>query len=171
MLTFIFLQGISQIVNPTRMIGYSRAGMACTPNTVFTDDSFEVTLPVDAEFGESFTMCVQLTFGDCMEMASRDFTSKSVILTQILTDAHVVFPPLNSCVPGKNTTSQNGGIVSGTSFTAIMNLPLTKYRPNQLQIIVSLTPNDTAPVVANFPANYQYTVMFSSLMPSTVHLV
>ncbi len=85
MLSFIFLQGISQIVNPTRMIGYSRAGMACTPNTVFTDDSFEVTLPDDAEFGESFTMCVQLTFGDCMEMASRDFTSKSIILTNILT--------------------------------------------------------------------------------------
>ncbi len=66
------------------MIGYSRAGMACTPNTVYTDDSFEVTLPVDAEFGEVFTMCVQLTFGDCMEMASRDFTSKSIILTHIL---------------------------------------------------------------------------------------
>ena len=75
-----FLQGISQIVNPSRMIGYSRAGMVCTPNTEFTDDSFEVTLPDGADFGENFTMCVQLTFGDCMEMASRDFTSKSVIL-------------------------------------------------------------------------------------------
>ncbi len=57
------------------------------------DDSFEVTLPDDAGFGENFTMCVQLTFGNCMEMASRDFTSKSVILTQILTYVHVVFPP------------------------------------------------------------------------------
>ncbi len=82
---FFFLQGISQLVNPTRMIGYSRAGMACTPNTVFTDDSFEVTLPVNAEFREIFTMCVQLTFGDCMEMASRDFASEFVILTHILT--------------------------------------------------------------------------------------
>ncbi len=70
-------------------------------------------------------------------------------------------------VPGQNTTSQNGGIVSDTSFTAITNLPLTEYRPGQLQIITSLSPNDTAPVVANFPASYQYTVMFSGLMPGT----
>ncbi len=69
------MQGISQIVNPTRMIGYS---MACTPNTVFTGDSFEVTLPDDADSGQAFTMCVQLTSGDCMEMTSRDFTSKSI---------------------------------------------------------------------------------------------
>ncbi len=55
----------------------------------------------------------------------------------------------------------------GTSFTDIVNLPLTEYRPDQLQIIVSLTPNNTAPVVANFSANYQYTVMFSGLMPGT----
>ncbi len=55
------MQGISQIVNPSRMIGYSRAGMACTPNTVFTDDSFEVIPSVNAVFGEVFTMCVQLT--------------------------------------------------------------------------------------------------------------
>ena len=53
--------------------------MACTPNTEFTGNSFEVTLPVDADFGEIFTMCVQLTDGDCMEMASRNFISKSVI--------------------------------------------------------------------------------------------
>ena len=93
-LTFsFFLQGISQLVNPTRIMGYSREGMPCKPNTIFTDDSFEVTLPVDAGFGENVTMCVQLTFGNCMEMASRDFTSKSAILTQSLTDAHVVFPP------------------------------------------------------------------------------
>ncbi len=54
-----------------------------------------------------------------------------------------------------------------TSFTAITNLPLTEYRPDQLQIIVSLTPNDAAPVVADFPASYQYTVMFSGLMAGT----
>ncbi len=69
-------QGISRIVNPTRMIGYSGAGMACIPNTVFTGDSFEFTLPDDADSGQAFTMCVQLTSGDCMEMASRHFTSK-----------------------------------------------------------------------------------------------
>ena len=57
--------------------------------------------------------------------------------------------------------------MSGTSFTAIVNPPLTEYLPDQLQIIVSLSPNDTAPVVADFPASYQYTVMFSSLMPGT----
>ncbi len=57
--------------------------------------------------------------------------------------------------------------MSGTSFTAIMNLPLTEYLPDQLVIIVSLTPNDTAPVVADFPANYQYTVMFSGLTAGT----
>ena len=48
-----------------------------------------------------------------------------------------------------------------------MNLPLTEYRPDQLLVIVSLTPNDTAPVVANFSASYQYTVMISGLMPGT----
>ncbi len=69
-------QGISQIVNPTRMIGYSRAGMACIPNTEFTGDSFQVTLPDDADSGQAFTTCVQLTSGDCMEMALRNFTSK-----------------------------------------------------------------------------------------------
>ncbi len=42
------------------MIGYSRAGMACTPNIMFTDDSFEVTLPVNTVSGEVFTKCVQL---------------------------------------------------------------------------------------------------------------
>ena len=119
------------------MIGYSRAGMVCTPNTEFTNDSFEVTLPVDADFGEIFTMCVQLTVGDCMEMASRNFISKSVILTHILTCyACCVSTP----VPGQNITLQNGGIVLDTSFTAIVNLPLTEYRPDQLQIIISLTP-------------------------------
>ena len=76
-------QGISQIINPRRMIGYSRAGMTCTSNTVFTDDSFKIALPNDAEFGEEFTMCVQLTFGDCMEMTSRNFTSKFVVLIHI----------------------------------------------------------------------------------------
>ncbi len=35
------------------MIGYSRAGMACAPNTVFIDDSFEVTLPDDADSGRN----------------------------------------------------------------------------------------------------------------------
>ena len=60
--------------------------------------------------------------------------------------------------------------MSDTSFTATMNLPLTEYRPDQLQIITSLSPNDTAPVVADFPANYQYTVMFSGLMPGTSYI-
>ncbi len=55
-------------------------------------------------------------------------------------------------------------MVSGTSFTATVNLPITEYQPDQLLVSVSLSPNDTAPVVANFPASYQYTVMFSGLM-------
>ncbi len=77
------------------------------------------------------------------------------------------FHRFTHAVAGRTTTTQNGGIVLDTSFTAIMNLPLTEYRPDQLQIIVSLTPNNTAPVVADFPASYQYTVMFSGLMPGT----
>ncbi len=159
-----FLQGISQIGKPIRIIGYSRVGMACTPNTVFTNDSFEVTLPNDAEFGETFAMCMQLIFGDCVGMASRDFTSKSVILTHILTCC-VSIP-----VPDQNIASQNGRIVSDTSFTATMNLPLTEYQPDQLLVIVSISPNDTAPVVADFPASYQYTVMFSGLMTGTSYV-
>ena len=77
-------QGISQIVNPSRMIGYNRVGIACTPNIVFTGESFEVTLPDDADSEETFTMCVQLIFGNCMELKSIDFTSKSNIFNVIL---------------------------------------------------------------------------------------
>ncbi len=51
-----------------------------------------------------------------------------------------------------------------------MNLPITEYRADQLQIIIFLTPNDTAPVVTDFPANYQYTVMFSGLMAGTSYV-
>ncbi len=58
-------------------------------------------------------------------------------------------------------------MVSDTSLNFTTNLPITEYQRDQLQIIVSVTPNDTAPVEANFPANYQYAVMFSSLMPGT----
>ena len=159
-------QGISELVDPTCMIGYSRAGMACIPNTVFTNGSFEVTLPVNTDSGEAFTMCVQLTFEECIKISSKDFTSKSI-------HAHVVFllvyhldPPMY-IVPDRNITSPNGGMMSGTSFTVTLDLPITEFQPDQLQIIISLSPNDTAPVVANFPANYQYTVMFSSLMPGT----
>ncbi|XP_064393448.1 uncharacterized protein LOC135340944 isoform X1 [Halichondria panicea] len=141
---FGMVQEISQIVNTSRMIGYNRVGMACTPNIVFTGESFEVTLPDDADFGETFTMCVQLTSGNCREMASSDFT-----------------------IPGQNITSQNVGTVSGTNFTVTLNLPITEYRLDQLLVITSLTPNDTAPVVANFSASYEYTVMFSGLMPGT----
>ncbi len=167
-------QGISQIVNPTRMNGYSRAGMACTPNTVFTGDSFEFTLPDDADSGQAFTMCVQLTSGDCMEMALRNFTSKSIILIHL--HDHVlphsnymtcdVSTTSTHAVPGQTITVQDE-MVSGTSFTVTVNLPITEYQPDQLQIIVSLIPNDTAPVVADFPASYQYTVMFSDLMYDT----
>ncbi len=59
-------------------------------------------------------------------------------------------------------------LYSSLNFTT--NLPITEYPPDQLQIIVSITPNDTAPVVANFPANYQYTVMLSDLMPGTSYI-
>ncbi len=54
------------------MVGYSR--VSCTPDTMFTGDSFEVTLPNNAVTGEVFRVCVQLTSGDCTEMASIDFT-------------------------------------------------------------------------------------------------
>ncbi len=142
------------------MIGYSREGMACTPNTLFTDDSFEFTLPDDADSGQAFTKCVQLTSGDCMEMASSEFISESIKC--VVSHSKIFF----CTVPGRTTTS-NEVVVSGTNVTITVNPPITKYRPDQLQIIVSLTPNDTAPVVADFSASYQYTVMFSGLMPGT----
>ncbi len=156
------------------MIGYSRASMACIPNTEFTGDSFQVTLPVDADSGQAFTKCVQLTSGDCMEMASRDFTSKSIILFHLhvhvlpysITSWHVMFPPSTHAVPGRAITVQDE-MVLGTSFTVTVNLPITEYQPDQLLVSVSLIPNDTAPVVADFPASYQYTVMFSGLMAGT----
>ncbi len=58
------------------MVGYSR--MSCTPDTMFTGDSFDVTLPNNAVTGEVFRMCVQLTSGDCTEMASISLTGKSI---------------------------------------------------------------------------------------------
>ena len=61
-------------------------------------------------------------------------------------------------VSGRNITTQNGGMLSETSFTATVNLPITEYLPDQLLIIVSLSPNDTAPVVADFPDSHQYTL-------------
>ena len=102
-------------------------------------------------------------------MASRDFTSKS---HSNFMHMHIVFlpPPCTHTVPGRNITTQNGGMLSDTSFTVTVNLPITEYRPDQLQIIVFLNPNDTAPVVADFPASYQYTVMFSGLMAGTIEL-
>ena len=60
--------------------------------------------------------------------------------------------------------------MSDTSFSVTVNLPITEYPPDQLQIIVSLIPNDTAPVVADFPASYQYTVMLSGLMAGTSYI-
>ncbi len=62
------------------MVGYSRMNMACTPDTMFTGDSFEVTLPNNAVTGEVFRVCVQLTSGDCSEMASINSTGKSIKL-------------------------------------------------------------------------------------------
>ncbi len=73
-------------------------------------------------------------------------------------------------VPGRNITTQNGGMLSDTSFTVTVNLPITEYPPDQLHIIVSLIPNDTVPVVVDFPASYQYTVMFSDLMAGTSYI-
>ncbi len=61
-------------------------------------------------------------------------------------------------------------MLSGTSFTVTVNLPITEYQPDQLQIIVSLSPNDAGPVVADFPASYQYTVIFSGLMAGTSYI-
>ncbi len=153
------------------MIGYSRAGMACIPNTVFTDDSFQFTLFDDADSGQAFTMCVQLTSGDCIEMALRNFTSKSIILIHL--HDHVlphsnfmtcdVSTTSTHAVPGQTITVQDE-MVSGPSFAVTVNLPITEYQPDQLQIKISLTPNVTAPVVVNFPTSYQHTVMFSNLV-------
>ncbi len=57
--------------------------------------------------------------------------------------------------------------VSGTDVIINVSLPITEYRPDHLQITVYLSPNDTAPVVADFPDSYQYTVMFSGLKAGT----
>ncbi len=69
-------------------------------------------------------------------------------------------------VPGRNITVQDE-MVSGTRFTVTVNLPITEYQPDQLLVIVSLSPNDNPPVVSNFPDSYQYTVRFAILMVDT----
>ncbi len=58
-------------------------------------------------------------------------------------------------------------MVTDTDFMVVVNLPVTEYRPDQLQVNVSLAPNHVASSVVDFPANYQLTVMFSNLMPDT----
>ncbi len=61
-------------------------------------------------------------------------------------------------------------MLSDTSFTVTVNLPITEYPPDQLLVKISLIPKDTVPVVADFPASYQYTVMFSGLMAGTSYI-
>ena len=81
-----------------------------------------------------------------------------------LNDDTRIFPHI---VPGRNITIEDDEMVLYSSFTFTTNLPITEYRPDQLQINISVTPNDAAPVAADFPASYQYTVMFSGLMTGT----
>ncbi len=52
-----------------------------------------------------------------------------------------------------------------------MNLPITEYGPDQLLVIVSLIPNDTAPVVADFSASYQCDVLGSHGGTSYIYTV
>ncbi len=61
-------------------------------------------------------------------------------------------------------------MVTDTDFMVVVNLPVTEYRPDQLQVNVSLAPDHVASSTVNFPANYQLTVMFSDLMPGTDYM-
>ncbi len=58
-------------------------------------------------------------------------------------------------------------MVTDTIFMVVVDLPVTEYRPDQLQVNISLAPDHVAPSTVDFPANYQLTVMFSNLMPDT----
>ncbi len=58
-------------------------------------------------------------------------------------------------------------MVTDTNFMVVVDLPVTEYRPDQLQVNVSLAPDHVTPFTVDFPAHYQLTVMFSDLMPDT----
>ena len=63
---------------PTRMYGYSRAAVDCTPNTTFTGSS-EMFSVSGGEAGDDFTICVRFQKDDCMTMGSADFTGELLI--------------------------------------------------------------------------------------------
>ena len=48
-----------------------------------------------------------------------------------------------------------------------MTLPVTPYRPDELEIISSINPPDVEPIRASFPTSLEYTVTFSNLRVGT----
>ena len=56
--------------------GVSRAGMKCTPDTMFTGSLFDVNLPNGTVDGDIYTICVAFT-SECFQIAAaKNFTSK-----------------------------------------------------------------------------------------------
>ncbi len=55
-----------------------------------------------------------------------------------------------------------------TSHTVTITLPLTPYQPEQLLIISTVDPSDTAPIMAFYTGySEQYSVTFTGLNPGT----
>ena len=69
-------------------------------------------------------------------------------------------------VPGPNITVLDERLTSPTSYNITLGLPLPDSPLNTLCIVSTLTPNDTAPVTADFPFSYEYTVTFTDLTPN-----
>ena len=67
-------------------------------------------------------------------------------------------------VPGKNISERNLTL-SGLDAIVTLDLPITEFVPINLSIISTVSPSDTAPVTADFPSSYQYTLTFTDLNP------
>ena len=159
------LQTISSSIVPERTYGVSLAGRTCTTHTEFSGSSIFYNLPRDTAPGDVVTACVRFTNHNCTEeFASKDFTSKS--LTSILKLPVTTKLCLPLVVPGPDITVLDERLTSPTSYTITLGLPLTDDLISTLIITSTLTPNDTAPVTANFPPSYQYPLTFTDLTPN-----
>ena len=69
-------------------------------------------------------------------------------------------------VPGRDIIMLDERLTSPTSYTITLGLPLTNGPTFGLIIISTLTPNDTAPVTADFSPSYEYTLTFTDLTPN-----
>ncbi len=74
-------------------------------------------------------------------------------------------------VPSLEISNVTQGETTVTSHSVTVTLPLTMYPPGELLIISTVSPPDSAPIMANFTGpSIKYTVTFENLKPSTDYI-